>query len=161
MVLVEYFPSWPADFLCLDPFRAVLSRCQCFALRRDLSHARGRARGKNTCDLYWRQQQVIRDALSRDVSVAGLMNFLGSCAWFPPRLLVLARERQTPVVAYVMDIDYVSGRRSLRVRQLVSRETEKQLTEVVDFLASENGRNPPAWHNWPDLWAFRSRPKTQ
>lgn len=116
-------------------------------------------------------KQAIRDALSSGVSVAGLIdvpaalapqaieqNFLGSSAWFPPGLLVLARERQTPVVVYAMDVDYGSGQRSLRVRQLAAAEIGEQLADVVDFLAGEIERNPPAWHGWPDLPAFRSRP---
>lgn len=116
-------------------------------------------------------KQAIRDALSSGVSVAGLIdvpatlapqaieqNFLGSSAWFPPGLLALARESGVPVVVYAMDIDYGSGRRSLRARQLAVKEVGEQLADVVGFLAGEIERNPPAWHGWPDLPAFRSRP---
>lgn len=113
-------------------------------------------------------KQSIRDALADGVSVAGLidvpatlapqaseLDFLGASAWFPPGLLTLASERQTPVVVYAMDVDYTSGQRKLVVRRLVAENSGAQLAEAVGFLAHEIERNSPAWHNWPELQAFR------
>lgn len=116
-------------------------------------------------------RQAVREALEAGTAVVGLIDvpavlskrvieqpFLGATAWFPPGLIALASELRVPLVAYAMGFDPVSGKRELVVRRIAEGEPAARLAEVVGFLEQEIGRNPPAWHNWPELRAFRTPP---
>ena len=116
-------------------------------------------------------RESIRSALHGGTSVISLIDvpaaltkqvaeqrFLGAAAWFPPGMLLLAKEADVPVMAFVMGIDPLSGTRELIVRRIHSHDSGQQLSEIIGFLEGEIERHPHAWHNWPELWAFRETP---
>lgn len=83
-------------------------------------------------------------------------DLLGQPAHFPRGLLYLAVNRRIPVVVYEVSVDRASGQRLLRVECLgVADDEQALLGRLVARLERLVRADPPSWHHWPGLAAFR------
>ncbi len=104
----------------------------------------------------------IRQALSRRLCVIGLIDvpphqaergrqpvrLLGRAASLPTGLIDIAAAENVPAVAFVMRVDWKTGRRKLDIHALPSSESEPRIEALAKLLDRELSLNPEAWHLW-------------
>ncbi len=109
----------------------------------------------------------IVSTLERSITVVGLIDipvsasrsattvpFLGRQATLPNGLVRIAYECEVPIVVFVLDLDWETGYRVLRVRQLPKETTDRSMARIAADLEENIRRNPPSWHQWPGVEAF-------